>query len=459
MDSQIATEALLQRGRTPLYQDLVDLYQETQDALRDLKNASPAKYNLQLKYLDYPKKLKAIIKNHMGLSVTKVDLVESKLPTAFATFDISNVVVEQLEEGRKRFSNLMDKITNVYNSRSASAQTNPTLDFGFRFGISTGFWSMRNKDNSFFFTAEEIAASTLHEIGHFDYWVRTMSQPVARLLDASDIIDYVKTKSDRKTLMIILNQLRTSKYLDKSWRDVLEVTTRYFKNTVEYTEPTYSEAITTLETLIVSELSSRSVVDLNVLTIWGLKDLNQTTDTALYKTDSERNADEFASRNGAYSALASVLKKISEFNLTNNYFYIKQFMWSSPGVVVDLLARFTTLLKIGAEDVSFGHDPIIRRLELITQTAKHAFSDSDLPPEVKKDISRQIKDVEDYIAHREKSSYRIVRKQIKEWKDSVSRLGRIVISPVHSRLPGDYRRLQDANRNLGRHSLYYLAQK
>lgn len=459
MDSQIATEALLQRGRTPLYNDLVDLYQETQDALRDLKNASPAKYNLQLKYINYPKKLKAIIKTHMGLFLTKVEIVESKSVNAFATFDVSSKVISQLEKGKRSFVNMIDKISNVYDSRKAFAATESRPDFGFWFGINSGMWSMRNKDNSFFFTAEEMASLTLHEFGHFDHWIRTMSLPVSKILDASDIINYVKTDPDNATILIILSKLRSSKYLDKSWKDALDVTTKYFKDNKDSSDPMYKEAIATLETLIISDVSSRSISDINTLTIFGYFDVVQTPHTTIHELDSERSADDFASRNGAYAALASVLRKIDSFNDVNSHFYVKQFMWSFPGIIVSLLMKFSAVLDVSAEDVSFGYDPMIRRLELIAQTAKHAFSDQDLPVEVRNDINQQIKDVESYIKQREKSPYRVFRKQIKMWKDSISRLGRIVVSPMHSRLPGDYRRLQDANRNLGRHSLYYLAQK
>ena len=77
MTDMIATEALLQRGRTPLYNDLVSLYQETQDALRELKSASPAEYNLKLKYIDYPKKLHDVVKKHMGILITKIFIIEN----------------------------------------------------------------------------------------------------------------------------------------------------------------------------------------------------------------------------------------------------------------------------------------------------------------------------------------------------------------------------------------------
>jgi hypothetical protein len=195
------------------------------------------------------------------------------------------------------------------------------------------------------------------------------------------------------------------------------------------------------------------------MTIWGEYDHTNLPNTRLYEVDSERSADEFAARNGAYAPLISALKKMADFEDTESSVYVKQFMWVFPGVIFSFLMKFSSLFKISGEDISFGYDPIVRRLELIAQTAKHAFSNTDLPQHVKEDIFSQIKEIEMYIKEREMSPYRIVRKNIKVWKDEFSKFGRIIISPLHSRLGGDYRRLQDANRNLGRHSLYYLSDK
>lgn len=461
IQDSIATEALVQRGRTPLYNDLVSLYQDTQEALSGLKKVSPDKYNVQLKLMDYPKKLKQIIHKHMGITISKVEVVESRGVNAFATFDVSDSLMKQLESGKKSFPNIIDTITSVYDDHSASIKTNntPSPQFGFHFGIYVGFWRMRNPDGSFHFSADELAAVTLHEIGHFDHWIRTMSQPIIRTLDASDLLDYVKHQPDRKMILTILSKLKTSKHLDASWSPILKTTDKYFKSTQDYVAPEYTQAVTALETLIVAEISSRSVRDFNVLSFWGMYEKAQTPTTKLYEIDAERSADEFASRNGAYAPLASALQKMNAFNDKQSLLYVKQFMWTFPGILVSALSKFSALLQISAEDIAYGYDPIIRRLELIAQTAKHAYADSDLPQDVKDDIRQQIQVTETYIRERERSPYRVLRKQIKEWKDAIGKFGRIIGSPLQSRLQGDYHRLQDANRDLGRHSLYYLADK
>jgi hypothetical protein len=380
---------------------------------------------------------------------------------AYATLDIPDSLVNKLEKDRVTLPNLMQKINSVYDDRSGTviSQSNSYKDFGFQFGIYTGFWRMRKKDGSFYFTPEEIAAITLHEIGHFDYWIKVMSQPITRMLDASDLIDYVKDKPEPKTILLILDRLRASKYLDRSWRDMLKVTRDYFGSKPDITNPEYTQALTAMEALIVAEVGNKSVSDINVMTIWGEYDHTNLPNTRLYEVDSERSADEFAARNGAYAPLISALKKMADFEDTESSVYVKQFMWVFPGVIFSFLMKFSSLFKISGEDISFGYDPIVRRLELIAQTAKHAFSNTDLPQHVKEDIFSQIKEIEMYIKEREMSPYRIVRKNIKVWKDEFSKFGRIIISPLHSRLGGDYRRLQDANRNLGRHSLYYLSDK
>lgn len=461
MNQAIALEALLQRGRTPLYLDLVSLYRETQDALRELKKASPAKYNIQLKLLDYPKKLKAIVKHHTGLNLITVTVVESRSVNAYATIDMQKNLIDRITKGRQYLPNVLDKINNVYDDRKAKVEDDKVIpsDIGFHFGIFVGFWRMRNSDGSFHFTPEELAAVTLHEIGHFDHWIRTLSKPILKVLDASDIITYVKSDPDRKIILTILDKLKVSKSLDKSWSAVLKVTDLYFRSNVTYSDPQLTEALTCLETLIVAEVSSASLAHVNTLSLFLEHPQHSTPNTKLYGVDAERSADEFAARNGAYSELASSLVKITDLSDTNSLMTVNQFVWVFPGVIFSTLMKLSSLLQVSMEDIAFGYDPIVRRLELVAQTAKHALSDSELPIEIKSDILEQIKTTEMYIQKRAKSPYRTFRKKIKDWKDAVGKYGRVVISPIHDRTMVDYQRLQDASRNLGRHSLYYLSEK
>ena len=458
---EVGLEALLQRGRTPLYNDLVSLYQETQNALYGLKNASGAQYNLKLKSTGFVKSLKDIAKKHMGINIAQVDIMETRTPNAYATILVPGSIGQMLTNQKKSFSSVLDSIRAVYDDREGRV-VDPTyeqVEFGFVFGISVAFWAIRKPDGSFYFSPDEVAAVTIHEIGHFDHWIRTLGRPVFRLLDASDILTYIRKDPDRAVILTLLDKLKKSKHLDPSWKVVLKPTDAYFRNNDTYTDPEYKRNLSAVEMLIGAELARTTVVEFTRMTMAGSSLGTKEVTSALHGIDTERNADEFSVRNGAYSALAAALTKSNKFADESSSALTHLFLWSAPAYSISWFMKFKAVFDVGAEDMVFGYDSITRRLELMAQTAKHAFSDAALSPTVKEDIRQQIKEIESYVAAREKSNYRIIRKRLHEWKTSIGKFGRVIASPIENRMHADYGRLQNANRDLGRHSLYYLAQK
>lgn len=456
MVSSIALESLVQRGRSALYIDLVSLYQESQDALREAYKASPAQINMGLKNIDFVERLKTTVRKHTGMVLAKVVIDERREPNAYATIIESATTSKALRAGTVTYGMVMEKIDRYYNDRTAQLSM-PTVDtpLGFVFGIATAFWAMRNEDKSYYFTPDECAAITLHEIGHFDHWIRTGFRVYERTLDAADIVNYIKATPDKEVILAILDKIQKSKHIDKSWDKIIKATYEYFRTTNSFDDPLYVEALSTLTVLMEAELANFS---LPLFNMFYNGDKGRVT-TRLHDIDSERSADEFASRNGAYSAMTSALSKLERIRSSDATLLMKQFMWTPPALVVGLLLKLHTIFDVAAEDIAQGYDPLLRRLELITQTAKHAFADANLPENIKDDIKRQIRESEGYIAGYRSSMHRQFRAKLKEWKDNVGKFGRILSSPIHNRLSGDYERLQDSTRSLSRNPLYYLAQK
>lgn len=460
MDNQIATEALLQRGRTPLYNDLVSLYQETHDALRELGNASPAKYNLKLKSIDYPGRLKSIIFKHTGFNIVALDLIESKAARASSSIRLSQKKRFELNAGIGHSGDILAKIRHIYDPKSGRTSVTDYDEFGFVFAITMGFWRFRNPDQSFFFTAEELTAVTLHEVGHFDHWVQTLVEPYARLHDISDVISYIDQRQDNKTILVAIDHLRKSKRLHRSWKDVTELLYRYFKDNPQSSDANYRNAIDTLEIVIAAEQSDYQLARLNVALLQdGVKINDQLMRTAGIEEDAEISADDYAARHGAYSNLVST--RIKSERLPDNMYSLHMVEYDSDlsTTIFAMFDGFKSIVHIDAFDVGNGYERLIRRLEIIVQTAKHAFSQSDLTSNQIKYIKSEITKAEDAIARYKSSKKNAVGQTIRTWIDTTISLGRIVAAPARNRLAGDYHKLQQDTRDLSRHSLYYLAKK
>lgn len=461
MNSPIALESLLQRGRTPLFNELVSVYQESFDALLESPRASGKEVNLTLKSLGFIEKIKNTVKDVMNIPISKVIVMESLHPNAMAFFDGFNRKIPSVKNKSMTFGMVMQKIENLYDDKTAVLDNdNSKLDFTFKLGITTSFWSIRNKDKSFYFTPEELAAITLHELGHFDHWIRTYGRIHAKIIDASEIVTYVKAHPDKDTILEILKRVRESNILDKSWTVILNNTENYFRKTNSFEDQEHLEALNIVATLVSVGLSNYTLTKFNMVqdayyrpktvghTSSGIKDLI---------LDAERSADEFAARNGAYEYLVSGLLKFTELyqNKTNlllaqrslykNYFFFQS------------LKEFNIQFDYYAEDVMSGYDPIIRRVELIVETAKHAFSDANLPTDVRSDLIEQIKQSETYIKEYKSANRSLIRDKFKAWVNAIEKFGRILKSPFENRVQGDYDKLHEATRHLSRNPLHYIA--
>ena len=447
-------ESLKQAGRSALYSEMTLLYQDSLTVLYGLPKASDAIIRDGLKKIRFCERLLTIVTKYMGPVISEVELFEG-LPNAWCSTTVEDKYSVKAPD-KATIGMLMDKISYLYDDSAAKYSGKLLPIVRFEFGVSLGFWRLRNPDKSYVFTAEELAALTLHEIGHMDNNIRSCYRIDARIQDASDIVNYINKSPDPTVVQAIIKSLNNSKYVDKSWAPVLKATTDYFKSNKTPNDPYYFEAINVLSTLVTAELSNRNRYLIDSIF------LPQSTTKALisHDVDSERSADEFASRSGAYASLVSVLKKLNDLDTTKSYMQYRLVSSVPIALLVSVLVRFSSVFDISAEDISFGYDPIIRRLELVVETAKHGFKDNDdLPKRILDDIKSQILEAEAYIAEAKSARHRRIRKALYEWKQNVSKFGRIVISPFQNRLSDDYDRLTDANRAIGRHSLYYLVKR
>jgi hypothetical protein len=449
---QMGLESLIQRGKSPFFTDLVSVYQDSQKGLRELPDLKSGDVYHHLQQIKFSERIKDIVFKYTGILLSWVRVYNSTMPNLVAKSSI-NPPLMQRKAGYLMTSGMIhEKINSTYNDRTGVI-TNPDvlqLGLSFSLNISVAWWTMRNHDGSFYLTPEEFAAFTLHEIGHIDHAIRSYSRVTQRIQNASDIVTYITTNADNTSALELVAQLKKSKDLTAEWRKVLAVCEAYFKTQSNQTDSTYTEALN----MVVATASAEAAT--NAL---GFYNRDVQLSTKVLKVDDERSADEYASRNGAYAALTSALKKLEDLNDKNSILYYQQVKTNKVAMVLASLRTFKQLFRISAEDINGNYDPFLKRVELITETAKHAFQDADLPDDIKKDLHQQIAECESYIDEFKASAHHRTRMMLKTWVDNVGKLGRIVKAPFQVRLVEDYERLQNETRSLTRNQLFYLADK
>lgn len=460
MDSCNALEALVQRGRSPLFLELISVYQEAFDALRESPEASNETIIKTLRQTcKFPNKLKALFNKHMGLSVRHVGLVNSTLPNMTAT-TITPLQSVSRKHPTWTLNMAATAVASFYNDRQAKFITNPSLlhDQIMILYVTTGWWQLRDNAGSYLFTAEEAAAVTLHELGHFDYRIRTLGRIEKIMADGSDILEYVQKSPDLTTIQLILDKLSASKHLDPAWQKLLKTTKAYFSSNPNNTDPVYLEAINTLGILVESEVANLLLPNYTNL-VYNSDFRSSEVKTVRHETDEERSADEFAARHGAGDGMSSFLSKFAQLAAGKSKAWLTLSMPDVLAGVVGSLLHFSQYFNLGAEDIDGGYDSMLRRLELLTETSKHAFSDSDLPEDVKVELKQQIALCEAYVSEYSNTSHRKFRLALKSWRDRVGVVGKILNTPFSDRLSHDYGNLQEATRTVSRNPLHYLAHK
>lgn len=461
MNSEIALESLIQRGRTPLFNDLVSLYQNTQDALRDNPKASGKDIKIVLKLSKFSETLKSVIKKHMNIDIHKVLIVNSSGPNAFVTSAISK---EGLKIQKSKKSTLVlevSKLEDLYDDKTGKISNhNEDSVLRFFFGITTGLLETKDEEGNPFYTTEELTAVTLHELGHYDHFIRSRSQVVSKIIDAADIVDYIQETPKKETLLKIIDLIRKSNTLDSSWTKILNHVEKQISTDYDLNKKISIETVNTLSVVFSNSIAT---ITLNMYKKFfeelpksiflgssnlGVKDI---------RLDSERSSDEFAVRNGGMNPLMSFLTKTERLyqgDLSN--LFLTQSA-NSQTFMIYTLQTFRSRLRYYAEDLNKRYDPLMRRLELLIETSKHAFSDPKLPDEIKSDMILQIKESEKYLKEYRSMERSRERDTVSRWVESINKFDRFIKAPFSYRLLSDYDRLQESTRHLSRNPLHYIA--
>ena len=452
MEKKIASESLVQQGRSALFTDLVSLCQSSQDALQEASNSS-LKVLSALRKIGFTSALMKLIKKHMNINLTRIDIDEDAFPNAMCVLYATKFFDKTVTSQKQTIGQVLEKINILYDDKQGYLEKplhkeSPLL---FYLCITTGWWTAK-KDGRYFLTSEEMAAIILHELGHLDHYIRQIQRVYYRMMDAHDLIDYTLEQPNNDIILKIIDKLKTSSYLNKNWKDVLTTTETYFKQP-SLDDASYLEVLSALSALVTAEAAWYNLSSFSGNIVYPLSDEIITNIT---RVDIERSADEFASRNGAYEALSSALTKIYSLVDKNSYLYYKQFLWAAPAAIVASLQKFKALFDVSGEEITGTYDPLVRRLELIVETGKHSFGQMNLPSHIKQDIRTQLKDCETYIKEYRSTNQYKMRLKIISWLETIRKTNRLVFAPFHNRLIKDYERLQQATRSISRNPFYYL---
>jgi hypothetical protein len=457
MQNQIALESLIQKGKSEFYKSVESLCHEAQMALQQADILSDSDVLYHLNKMNYTTKLLAVIQQFMKTPITAVVLKKTAEPGLYcvlrANNNISNYRKSKMTEGMA-----MSKLEYLYDDRKGEMREPldaSTESFKFAILINTGIWSIRNSKGDFYLTSGEIAASILHEVGHIDHFIRTAFRVQQQNLDASDIVDYISVSHDPVVIRALIDTLKKSRQIGASWRPVLNQVETYFATSNNTDDPYYWEALSTLSVLVAAVQAGNNVRSYNDLI--GVSSAYVRTHTQT--VDAERSADEFSVRHGSYADLSSAMIKLNQLAGPGFKAFYYQATGHELATTVSLMHTFKQIFGVSLEEIDGGYDPILRRVELMLETAKHAFRNQDLTSEEQADIKIQISQIEQYLIDMRKDNRRKVRMALKTWKSDIGKFGRLIKAPFETRLSKDYGRLQEATRALARNPLYYLAKK
>jgi Asp-tRNA(Asn)/Glu-tRNA(Gln) amidotransferase C subunit len=458
MNRHIGLESLIQRGRSALYTEMVSLFQNTQDALYEAPGASDDYILDSLNRLGFSKKLKEVINRHTGNLVYGVKLI----PTNNPHLECFIKLAEDKKNKKKKVvtltpASVITSISNLYDPRTSKMDNTSSIGLAIQGGlvIATVFWRLRNTDNSFYFTSEELSATILHEIGHIDYCIRSVARASQRTQDASDIVEYIKTTPDKDAVLLTIKGLLSNPDLNKQNRDILTISAKYFERSNNTLNDEYLEAVSTVCMMVMMTLAEEDRGLAQAI----IPGKSERMYTKSISADKERSSDEYSSRHGTYGALSSALFKLEKLYTKDGNLYQDMYSSISLYTTVSILSQFAYTFHINAEDICNGYDPLIRRIEIIAQTAKHAFKDPNLPEDVREDLKNQINEINKYIEEYKKIPHRQIRATIFTWKKNIISFGRLIAFPINTRMREDYSRLQDSTRDLSRNPLYYLTRK
>jgi hypothetical protein len=457
MFSVMSTESLAFQPRSKLYNQVSALCQEALDIIQPkikVVQLSDKMARDELMKMRFPLRLVEIANEAMGPIFNRC-FIESSPMGVNAYCGIDDVTMRGRGDS---LGTLLEKYNRDYDDHSGKLNPKDDVKVKMFMGIYTGFFVLKTPGGEPYFTADEIAAIMLHEMGHADDFIRTSLRTIKVTTDSAEIVRYVQDHPSAENAMAVIETLKKKNHLDRTWTVMLARCEEYFKNNPEPSDPYFFEALGAL----CNSMNSSSLFNCAYISEMyesGEKQNRRWTTETL--VDMERQADEFATRNGAGAAAVSGLHKM--YQQYNSLSGTLAEMRRSPFLAYEIFAmtltsRINEFINPSIDTSVTAYDPLWRRMELIVETMKHSFS-KDPSEEVKVHYRKEIEIAENIIRRYKSSAAAITRKAILTSTKLVSVPLGVLFSPflTWSRRSDDYTKLSHSTRHLTRNDFSYIA--
>ena len=486
-----ATEAFVpSSGRSDLFNALSELCQSVFDNLpKDIadfsNNAAVDAAYAAMKAADFTKNLIAIVKTHLNLGITKVEIWKGQFLNAAMGFGIdipkkggkeqifaTDVPQYSLVNVLQILSQLSDTQNN--DGSIAPSETISKLIIADFYFIPT-WWVIPNLWPGYSVSADSIAAIILHELGHALNFYRDFGSIRKYNNVVSDLLPHVakaRTRKDYEEIFSIYDQITEdlkNKLKDantyalnardiKQAKDVIAAQTFLITECRKLLADTKDADLNTAKNLNASlYFASVLIIEYAIhLNGWFSYPLTELRKTDTQYTHEERLADEFAVRNGAGSALSSALlllttlgekyknKPISTFRMIP---VIKQ--------VADFMAYLGTVTDVSSTVVCTTYDPPVERLRQIVKSSMGAIKDKSLDVAARDFYADQIKATQAILDEYANADTTKARQKFADLTGAVFTVAFIPLMIMLKRLGSQYHCLQDWTDNLIRNELAY----
>jgi hypothetical protein len=448
-----ACERIYYQINHPLIKELTLVFQEIIDTSKSFRKyltrniINISERELQSKIEDYllegryEKRISEIIKKHTGIKSVIVSIPPTPYDTNAMMYpEIKGVSEDYVAEAYDRLSgidnqNVSERINNTFLllAKSTDEQTarfdlnntdtKVTLRLWLYFGLFVVDTFYVDKPDIVPFTASEITAITLHEIGHIFTIVNSIADMHYRARLIEDTIKYY------------------TDHMDTTDKKKIADTLRLHNKNAAFANPSMTDeelfALTKLS-LYDANITAKSKIKVEVTK------LSDFADSILNISHIERIADEYASRFGMSSYLASALTKIYTINAIG----VGRITTSIglPNFVISLIYNISEAMANYESKIDSTppiYDDIIVRLRLLVQNNIAIFKNQDLPQDIRAMYLKITEDTLHTIEQYGKVAY--VKKRIS------------IYNALQERR--DYSLLQEFTRELMNNKLYYRAQQ
>lgn len=459
MRSSIATESLVQRGKSQMFLDIIAAVEKFQaHFIENPTNDGKiiAKYARTSGFND---EMIKIVHKHMGFYLESFTVTSWMYPTGVSGWALPRNVSVTANKGGYTVGEVIAVLASKYDDRTGRFVKNFPVEryLGLAVAISAGLIYMVGKDSTPQIPAEEVAAIIIHEIGHIDHYLRVLFRSSKITVDTCDVLNRSKANLDIAAARRMISEI-DERILSPQWQGMYRKVRDYFESSdVDPKSPQFIEALNALATSYRRSQSER----IQNLAASGAWDERDRFDKRSLELDSERVADDFAVRHGALAASVSTHRRLDNLDEHKRGELKRGYAEASvlPIALANLANALTSAFDFTLEGDHDGYEGTVRRMTTMVDTYKHAASDPSLPVEIRKDIAEQVAQAEKTIAEYQSPAHRRARAKFKQWLNAAAKGASILALPFEYRLTGDMAALNQATRDISRNSLYYLADK